>query len=259
MTSQSNRDRDRKQARLIATGEGGFAVDAVATVDALWEALGAAPAPALEALFAHKPGLIWHLVPTVQAAAASRTGTASTGAQRLTDLTPAAVAAAANEAGCPTLTWQVWSDHGRDSFIVHHRRIAVLRVMTAWSLTRFDPARTGGAYSRAEILPGDYLVATVDHPVPAVWCGRVEVVPTASALAERPEFTAKRLAADCTVCHQRWYGLDGKPRLLPVDTPGPAWWIDEGSGFAAATGTIGCPVPGCTGRVWVRFLAEPES
>jgi hypothetical protein len=254
LPSQPKNAHAHNRPRVTITAKRTFSVDAAATVNALWEHLGVRPGSSLADLYATPPDGVWYLDCPAPRGRTLEAGSISPSAQRPRDLGTAALAEAANAAGCLTIPMRIWSDEHRQNYASAPRIIEVLRVAQPWTFTRIDPNRcgTGGLYTRGEVAAGDYLVATIGEPeeAPVRIAGRIETLPNTGDLAAVEAFAANAVTGTCSRCRRAWAAFDGQTELQPVGTPDPTWSLGDAAELGRVTATVSCPVGDCTGRIW---------
>jgi hypothetical protein len=255
MPSQSNSPEPGKM-RIVLTSDGPR-VEAVDTLQLAWSKFALSADFTLIGLFTSAPGSAWFIAPPEPPDAYTEGPVAAIppNAERLANLAVSQVAATASASGCATSVLRLWADGISDTFASEPRLIEALHVAEPWQYIRIEPSPdSGGHVSRDEVGAGDYLVFStgIDPQVRAV-C-RVAEVPTCEAIAALEGFAADRMGAACGRCGRRWSAASGSTLFATAQGPAPSWRFDPAIDLGHATGTIACPVSGCSGRV--RFSAR---
>lgn len=261
MSSQPNEARTGKLPCVDLTVDGELTVSAVQTFRALWDALGAEEAPTLTGLLASSPRAACYLDRPAPPEHPLKDGQLSPRAQRLHRLAPGPVADAATAAGCPTITWRIWSDEHRASYTDDQRTIEVIRVKEPWRYTCIDPAGrtereviTGG-----RVDAGDYLVASVGVSALCVRkVGKVDRAPATGDLTALPDFGADRINAVCGKCRMSWFALDGASYFHPTTDGALPWQSGDVGEYGLVTNTVACPIEKCPGRISFRTGTDPQ-
>jgi hypothetical protein len=255
MPSQSNSPEPGKM-RIALTSDGPR-VEAVDTLRLVWNAFALCGDFALTGLFASAPGSAWFIAPPELADAYTEGPIAAipANAERLDNLAVSQVAATATAAGCATSVLRLWVDGIGGTFASEPRLIEALHVVEPWQYIRIEPSPdSGGHVSRAVVGAGAYLVfSTGTKPQARAVC-QVAEVPDHEAIAAIDGFAADRMGAVCGRCGRHWSATSGSTLFQGAQDLAPSWRFDPEIDLGHATGTIACPVSGCSGRV--RFNAR---
>lgn len=251
MTSQSNASRSG-QPRLVFTNDGPR-INAVDTLQAVWDELVVTSSFALIDLFTSEPGSSWFIAPasTEDTDAEGPATAIPERARRLANLAPSRIAATATAAGCETTVRRLWADEVGKTFASEPRLIEVLHVATTWQFIRIaaPQAETAIPILYREVEAGDYLILSAGlNPQVKAIC-RIDRVPTSDELAAISGFAADRISARCGRCHRQWTASDGQDVFTETTGAAGSWRFDPHADLGLVTATVPCPAPGCTGRI----------